>query len=1035
MSEQLPAGIYERVLDTELQELLQNHPELKVILRKIDDELAPHVYSQFVGKLIQETLHSAKKEQRIDIFNRILDVLSATDGLAYQQRHKLLGAESNLLLQVSKDSQAYVRPKTPMTTSSLLTGLGIDPPLEHELRAEMFTADRVDILISFIKWSGLRLLRPALEALAERNVPVRILSTSYMGVSDPAALEWLDRQPNIEVRVSYDSGGTRLHAKAYHFMRESGCSTAYIGSANMSHSAMTNGLEWTVKVTAHDMPHILSRFIADFASYWQSPEFEVFDKDRFQSVIQRFKQGVENSTPFFAEITPRPFQLRILESLTAARQNNSFRNLIVAATGTGKTVISALDYQRYIAGRGKQEPLLFVAHRKEILEQAMGCFRTVLRDQNFGELLVDHRVPTEWNHVFASIQSLNSKRPWRDFSREHFRFVIIDEAHHGRAASYRCLFDETCIDPEILLGLTATPERMDGSQIVADFDNRFAAEIRLPEALEEKLLCPFHYFGVSDSIDLASDTFWRNGRYDSKELEKVLTGDDIRARQRLDVVLQALERYQPNLAEVKAIGFCAGVKHAQYMADNFNKAGIVSKTLLGETPREERAESLRAFRAGKIHFLFTVDVLSEGVDIPEINLVLFLRPTESVTVFLQQLGRGLRHAPNKDCLTVLDFVGQTHRKYRLDNKFAALLSRRRQRIDREVEDDFPSLPPGCSIILERIARERIIAKIKSVLGSLNNFVPEVLRTWEQDHGSPVTFAAFIEETGLSPVQILRKKTWSEWKALANNQPQPADPDLQKARKALPRIALRTDPQLLEDLSSSSLDLSLEDPEERYGVEQATAMHYLFWGEKAEKIGVVGVQESFLKWRRNSSVLADVAEIAEWRRQGPAFPVRKIALPFPCNLQLHACYGSAEIKAALGLATVDRPGPAGQGVIHAKELKAYVHLLTFRKVERDFSPTTLYRDYPISPAQLHWESQSTIRQESGTGQNYIHFQERGYTILFFARLEKCIDGETAPFIYLGPAKELLSCQDNRPMKMVWQLEYDMPAALFEDARNV
>ncbi|MBN2808622.1 MAG: DUF3427 domain-containing protein [Deltaproteobacteria bacterium] len=1030
----LPIGIYEKVLDEALKGLLDAQPDLKVVLRKLDDELAPHMYAQFVGKLLEKSLHIAKNEQRVPLINRVLELLAATDGLDYIDRHKLLSDEKNLLIEVRQSTKALIRPASPLSTSALLTGQGIDPPLEHELRAEMFTADRVNILISFIKWSGLRLLMPAFERLAQDDIPVRIISTSYMGASDPAALEWLAKQDNIRVRVSYDTGGTRLHAKAYHFVRKSGFSTAYIGSANMSHSAMTQGLEWTVKVTAQDMPHILDRFVADFSAYWESLEFEPFTEQhfpRFRKAISDYKQRSAGALQFFAEISPRPFQQRILEALAAARQNNSMRNLVVAATGTGKTVISALDYKRYVEDKGKKERLLFVVHRKEILEQAVGCFRTVLRDQNFGELLVDGREPVVWNHVFASVQSLRNKQPWKQFGEDYFRFVIVDEAHHGKASSYRPLFDH--LKPEILLGLTATPERMDGSQLLPDFGGHFAAEIRLPEALEEKLLCPFHYFGVSDSIDLDDDRFWRNGKYDQSELEKVLTGDDIRAKQRVDLVLQAVQKYQPDLTGVKAVGFCAGTKHALYMAEHFNEAGISAATILGVTSRDVRVERLRAFREGEISFLFTVDVLSEGVDVPEINMVLFLRPTESLTVFLQQLGRGLRHAPGKDCVTVLDFVGQTHRKYRLDTKFTALLSRRRQRIDREIENDFPNLPPGCSVILERIAREHILKKIKMVLEDLKHFIPETIQTWSNHTAQPLSFGNFIDETGLSPIDVLKNKTWSEWKAIANNLPKPDDPDLKDARKALLRLTLRSDPGILDAVAKMPTEGIVSELEEKYGRAKTTSLHYLLWGQKAEKVGVLNAQESFEKWLRNSSISKDAAEIAEWRCRSQPYPFRDIRLPFPCALKLHAAYGLSEIKAALGLSSLENSGPTGVGVLHNSELKTYAHLVTFRKVEQDFSPTTLYKDYPISRTLLHWESQSTVAQATPTGQNYINFKNRGYTILFFVRVEKKVDGIAAPFVYLGRASDLISFEGDRPISTVWELEYPMPAALFEEAR--
>ena len=694
----LPRGVYEQLLDEELQERIAFTPELRAVLRQIDDESSPHLYAQFVAHLLQQSLRQVEPKDRIPLLNRLVELLAAQDGLGYLLKRRLLSRDKSVLIEVNNQHHPQQRPITPLSSSTLLTGQGGDPPLEHELRTEMATADRVDLLVSFIKWSGLRLLIPAFEQLRDRQVPVRILSTSYMGASDPVALEWLAGQSNIQVRLSYDTAGTRLHAKAYHFWRDSGFSTAYIGSANLSYAAMTQGLEWTVKVTAQDMPHILDRFGAEFSSYWESREFEPFyepEFGRFRAAIGRYRLPDSGGTRFFTEITPRPFQQRILEALQAARQNGNSRNLVVAATGTGKTVIAALDYQQSAASVGARPNLLFVVHRKEILQQAIDCFRTVLRDQNFGELLVDGLQPERWQHVFASIQSLNHQRPWQRLGQSHFSHVIVDEAHHGGAASYRPLFKH--LKPERFLGLTATPERMDGTSILTDFGGELTAEIRLPEALADKLLCPFHYFGVSDNIDLSGEQFWRNGRYASDALENIFTGDDIRARQRIDLILQALRRYQPELDEVKGVGFCAGVRHAHYMADHFNRAGIPAAAVVGTTPREERERHLRQLREKKLRFIFTVDVLSEGVDIPEINLVLFLRPTESLTVFLQQLGRGLRHAPGKDCLTVLDFVGHTHRRYRLDTRYAALLMRRRQRMDREIENDFPNLPAGCNI--------------------------------------------------------------------------------------------------------------------------------------------------------------------------------------------------------------------------------------------------------------------------------------------------------------------------------------------------
>lgn len=1031
--EEIVPGIYDRLIDLELSEIL-GRTDLTPILRKIDDEEAPAVYALFLSQILNKALSGLESAKQVEIYNQILELLSSIEGLDYIKRKKLIGIDnSQLLLSTDK---ALKRPTTSLHISSLLTGQGNDPSLDHEIRAELMTADRVDILVSFIKWSGLRLLYPAFEILQDRKVPVRIISTSYMGVSDPEALRKLSQLTNVQIRVSYDPGRTRLHAKAYHFFRKTGYSAAYIGSANMTDAAMTEGLEWTVKVTAQDMPHILDRFTAEFDSYWEDKEYQVLQSDldllRFKKALLVYKNPSNSQNTFFADLIPRTYQERILEQVASDRQLGHRRNLIVAATGTGKTVISAFDYRNYCQISGNKPTLLYIAHRKEILEQALGCFRMALRDQNFGYLLVDGLDPFVENdspqHLFASIQSIQSKKLWDKLGKDYFRFIILDEAHHAAASSYRPIFDN--FECDIMLGLTATPERMDGDSILGDFGNRFAAEIRLPEALDERLLCPFHYFGVSDNVDLTEDKFWKNGKFDLKELENVYTGDDIRAKQRAALIYESLLKYQPNLDEVRGIGFCASVKHAHYMAECFKQFGIPTEVILGEIDSEIRAQRLKSFRAGILKFLFTVDVFNEGIDIPEINTVLFLRPTESLTIFLQQLGRGLRHAPNKVCLTVLDFIGHTHKKYRIDRKFAALLKKKRRSLENEVEEEFPNLPSGCAIQLERIARDSILKKLKEIFKDLNHFIPELINTWDISRSGEFNFSNFLTESALSALVVLKSKTWSEWKVSRPNQISLTDPDLQKGRSALSRLATRTYPNLLNafiELARGNFQTIDADPELQ------TCLHYVMWGSKGSEIGVKNWEESLARWLRNPSLVQDAKEIAEWKKTTYEFPLKEIQLPFAFPIPLHSEVGSYEIKACLGLATILNPGPSGQGVIHYADKKVYIHLVTFHKDEKLFSSTTSYNDYPISRSKLHWQSQSSGTIDGVAGQNYIHFHERGYTILFFARLAKKVEGETSPFLYLGPAKELLSYHGERPISMEWELEYPMPASFFEEVK--
>lgn len=1037
----LPQGIYEALLDEELNSILQRHPELRSVFGKLDPEEEPARYAAFLARLLEKALRlEDDPETRLRLCNEIVERIAGNQSTQFLQGNRLVKADKPLLLEITPPNYAQggmPRPETALVESSLFTGSPADPQLVHELGREMRSADSVDLLISFIKWSGLRLLMPAFEEIAGRGCKVRIITTSYMGASDAEAVEWLARLPNVAIRVSYDTERTRLHAKAYHFRRDSGFSTAYIGSANMSQAAMTSGLEWNLKVTAQDMPHILEKFLAEFETYWNSHEFVEFNPDEpfvLREALKhaRTRQGI---APVFFDIRPHPFQDRILDALESERiVHGHWRNLVVAATGTGKTVVAAFDFKRFFDDKQRQARLLFVAHRKEILEQAVGTFRAVLRIPDFGELLVGPHVATRYDHLFCSVDMLGSRRLWEQVGSEFYDFIIVDEVHHGPAASYRAIFDR--FSPRILLGLTATPERMDGASVAADFGNRFAAEIRLPEALEEKLLCPFHYFGVADPVSLVTDNFWHGGKYDIAELEKVYTGAHALALHRLDVVVSSLLRFEPDLERVRGIGFCVSIRHAEFMTEKFNERGIVSALLVGDTVTAERTGLLNDFRAGKIRFLFTVDVLSEGLDIPDVNTVLFLRPTQSLTVFLQQLGRGLRHAPEKDCLTVLDFVGQSHRRYRIDRKLKALLAKRRFNIQREVEMDFPHLPAGCSIQLDRVAREHVLANIRENLRNLADQVPDRLESFEHEAGLPLTFGNFIRFHDYEPEILLSgKKTWTQWKAAARLAETPTDPDIDQLRPALISAAQTSGPLEIARLRKVVTHLRAGDAAAALveAGDSALVTHYRIWGQPGRKLGMANIEVSYRRATQNPSLLRDLEEVLAWADEESRVGSASLNLPFPCSLELHATYGSDEIKAALGKASFESAGETGSGFIRCPEIKTIVALVTFQKTEKEFSPSTMYQDYPISRELLHWETQGKTSQASDTGQNLIHHQERGYTMLFFVRSRKRVDGTTSPFNFLGPAK-LVSFQSERPIQMVWRLDHAMPVEMFDENRR-
>ena len=1038
---ELSPGIYEAITDEYLRDTLAQHPELRTVFGKIDPEEQPARYASFVAKVLEQALREeSDPEKRLALCNNMLGQVAYEPSRNHLYKHRLVPGNKPILLEITPphySKSGVPRPHTSLTESSLFTGSPQEPQLAHELLEEMRSADGVDILVSFIKWSGLRLLLPAFEDLRDRNVPVRLITTSYMGASDAPAVEWLARLPNIEVRVSYDTERTRLHAKAYHFQRNSGFSTAYIGSANMSHAAITSGLEWNLKVTSQDMGHILEKFAVEFETYWNSREFIPFDAENptlFRTAIDRARNPRSSGVAVFFDLRPHPFQERILEALERERTTHDrWRNLVIAATGTGKTVVAAFDFKRFFEQKHRQARLLFVAHRQEILQQAQHTFANVLRDQNFGELLVGQFQANRLDHLFCSIGMLTSRRLWEQVGGDFYDYIVVDEAHHGTASSYRPLFDHFA--PQILLGLTATPERMNGDNVAADFGNRFAAEIRLPEALEEKLLCPFQYFGVEDPIAINGEQFWRNGKYDSSALEKVYVLDNVRAKQRVEAIVSALHRYEPDLATIKGIGFCVSIKHAEFMAATFTNLSIPSAPFVSGIDGDRCSELLADLKYGRLTFLFTVDKLSEGVDVPEVNMVLFLRPTESLTVFLQQLGRGLRHAPGKDCLTVLDLVGQTHRRYRADTKLKALLPRHRFSIDKEVEQDFPHLPAGCSIQLDRLSRQYVLENIKENLGRLAVQIPDRLQTFTTDSGLQLTFGNFIRYHDYEPEVLLAKESWSEWKAKAQLAPIPIDPDLVRLKKTLLRASFINGPQEIVLMRRVLAKIAQGASDEALAIagDAVLSVYYRLWGDKGSNLSITSLDDAFRRMAHNPSILADLDEILAWSQDNTTVNGQIPQLPFTCRLELHAHYSGKDIQAVFGRANLETAGQTGVGLFHFADLKTYVLLVTFQKTEKEFSPSTMYADYPISRELMHWESQANTAQYHTDGQNLIHHQERNYTILVFARDQKKRNNATVPFTYLGPV-EMVSYESDRPIKMVWRLRHKMTVEMFKDNRR-
>lgn len=613
-------GLYEEVINEALSKNLKTlGPAFDYNEIRIDSAESHLALSKYVAAVITNRLKQIKGDDKLKnqvaYCNKLLNTPVGHD--SELQHHQAVASPPVMLLDVRKKGLFVPpRPDTPLSVGSLLTATGSDPTLVSQVKQELLSADSVDILVSFIKWSGIRIIKEELETLT-RDRDLRVVTTSYLGATDIKAIKYLLDLPNTELWVSFDTKRTRLHAKAYMFHRKTGYSTAYIGSSNISNPAMTDGLEWNVKLCEVDSPHLWKKAEAAFETYRQSREFEQIKKDDLPRLDDALKQErcprpeQEELHGTFFEIKPYNYQQEILDQLKAERViHGRNRNLIVAATGTGKTVVAAFDFKQAFERPGNAR-FLFVAHREEILKQSLDTFRQVLKDHNFGDLQVGQYQAAHLEQLFISVQTFNSQRLWEKLPPNFYDYIVIDEFHHAAAPSYRRLAEH--FTPEILLGLTATPERADGQNILSCFDDHIAAEIRLSDAINRKLLSPFQYFCITDTVDYSGVT-WKRGGYDIEELDRLLTGNDMR----VELVARKVGELLLDTSEARGLCFCVSQKHAEYMSNQLSAHGINAKSLTANTPNEERRRAITALQDKDINFLCVVDLFNEGVDIPEL---------------------------------------------------------------------------------------------------------------------------------------------------------------------------------------------------------------------------------------------------------------------------------------------------------------------------------------------------------------------------------------------------------------------------------
>jgi superfamily II DNA or RNA helicase/HKD family nuclease len=1061
----LELGIYEQLINKSISQQLDNLSDQITAKRsKLTDTDSPEFLGYYLGKFITRILgllDSADKslESQITLSNEIIKflleylstkkIVGKNDELFEIIENYLLENSAEVLLSVSKNDFSkskktgsdVIRPTTSLRNSSLFTGSPGSPNMLSELKKEILSSNSIDLLISFIKLSGLRLIYDDLKQFLDNGGRLRVLTTSYMGATDLKAIEQLSKLPNTEIKISYDIGTTRLHAKSYIFKRNTGFDTTYIGSSNLSEPAITRGLEWNLKLTSQDSLHIIEKVNVTFEHYWNSPEFEFYTSDDYEKLaaaLKYFSQKNDSSRMHFFDIQPYYYQQEILDKLAAEREvHSNYRNLVVSATGTGKTVIAAFDYKRFKQKNPHSKcRLLFVAHRKEILQQSISVFRNILRDQNFGEELYDGSIPESHDYLFASIQSLNSKRIFEKVNSNFYDFIIIDEFHHASANSYQKLL--SYFQPNILLGLTATPERADGKDITQYFNRGINAEIRLSEAIDNKLLSPFHYFGVSDSTDI-SKVKWINGKFDESELEKVYVLDKKYAENRVSTVINAIEQYCTDTNEIIGIGFCVSNKHAKFMADRFNSYGIPSEFLTYETKDELRNNIRTKLTSKEINFVFVVDLFNEGVDIPEINTVLFLRPTESLTVYIQQLGRGLRLHEDKEVLTVLDFVGQYNKQYRIEDRLTPLLSKSRDPLKTELKNNFPNVPRGCSIQFEKVAYKRVLASIENAIVNkkrIRQNLNEYFSTSKDTH-----LGGFLEHYNLHPNQIYKLNDGSYYSYAVQDGLIPYG-EIKESRlsvliNGLKRISSINSKQFLlfgkkyfSELKSGNFVTYNEVYESRL----INMWFYTFWNESITSFK--NVDEAFSWLLDDELCFKEVNQLIEYQLNVISSVSKPVDISLmDCPIEINCNYTRNQILAAFGKNDAYNLKSFREGVLWLENYQTDLLFITFNKTDKHFSDSTRYHDYVINEHLLHWQSQNKTTVNSLTGNRYINHSLLGTKILVFVRNHnKDEHGLSAPFTCIGYAS-YRSHKGNAPISIEFDMSEEIPASILKYAAKL
>ena len=936
------------------------------------------------------------------------------------------------------------------------------------------------ISVAFITYGGLQVLLETLQELSQRNIPGEVLTTTYQNMTTPAVLKRLAEFPNIRLKIYVPpTEADGFHAKGYLFHKSFTGSdqwTVIIGSSNITGRALKTNVEWNVlqnePTQEAQEPGVFAKSVLqEFELLWKSPWAKEYSADfliSYRDYLSRIKENVriQKSAELFTyehsqAIQPNEMQQEAIVKLDRLRKAGARKALAIAATGSGKTYMSVFDALQFGPKR-----LLFIVHREDILKKAKESFDTICGavGKNYSSgFFTGSRKESDCTYLFATRDTMS--RHYEEFSADTFDYIVIDEAHHASSESYQKII--AYFKPEFLLGLTATPERSDNGDIYELFDNNVAVEIRLRQALEYNLICPFHYFGLTDAegIDYSKIRAEPGTSEYTEEIAKMLM-----VGHRVDYIIEKMNFYGHDAEKPKVLGFCQNIAHAKYMAREFCARGIPSVALSSEDNKniDERIAFIKQLEddGDELKVIFTVDLFNEGIDIPSVNTILMLRPTESSIIFIQQLGRGLRKLADKEFVTVLDFIGNYNKSFLM-----AIALNGKQNFDRdslkvEVQTDFADLPNGTYIHMDKITKEQILRQLEnekfmsmkymreSYLGFKHvcgGRIPTLIDYLKHDGSvDPLRFSSFSPnyKTYLEFAAYMEKETHPELSVVLQNE----------SFKALMRLftfyspAKRIEEWLIADsiLNSSDNKATIQELEERAGkyldtVHNETLVHaaetlngkYFDPKEKDRYADALLLFDGkSMTFRDEIRSVLDSDKIARFwfedlvrynlLRYQDEFGSVDYGFPF---LKLYYEYSMRD-TALLCSYKKTHSSFRGQGLLTSAKPDYFIFVNLHKNA--DIKESINYKDKFITPGVFQWQTPNSTTQESELGKDIVFSYKRGINLHLFVRKFEEVEGVTQPFVYLGKVVPFSdTAEGNKPITIHFALEKQVPDELYLD----